>query len=329
MFVVCFTYSVIVPFIMVIGTFYFAVAFCVYKHQLLYVYCPRYETGGSLFPTLYGYTLTGINFSVITMLGYLGIKSGWKQFLVLVPLVPVVEVFRYFTAVAYGPSTQALSTDRAMAVDEKKRFRKLLTVGDDPSREERVTPIAAPGVESEIDRPAYHQSFNAHLYRQPALDEQVLAPVPNKWWARKQRRHRCQPGGRRGGGDSSDESDGRGIEGGDSGGDLEGADEHNKDKQEVPLGASDGVFVSGSSSSKNRRSFSIGSSFDKGGNVGAASTDDGSRVGSSGDAVSGSPASIKSPLLAAAEPEITILHPQYGGIMPGGNDASTSTSPDT
>ena len=46
---VCFTYSVIVPFIMVIGTFYFAVAFCVYKHQLLFVYLPIFESAAMVF----------------------------------------------------------------------------------------------------------------------------------------------------------------------------------------------------------------------------------------------------------------------------------------
>lgn len=67
---VCFSYAVIAPFLMVFGVFYFALALVIYKHQLLYVYIPRYETGGSLFETLYGYTLTGLNFANVTMIGY-------------------------------------------------------------------------------------------------------------------------------------------------------------------------------------------------------------------------------------------------------------------
>ena len=45
-------------------------AYCVYKHQLLFVYIPKYESGGAIFPTLYNYTLTGMNFANVTMLGY-------------------------------------------------------------------------------------------------------------------------------------------------------------------------------------------------------------------------------------------------------------------
>jgi hypothetical protein len=68
--VVCFSYATIAPFLMVFGVVYFAAALVVFKHQLLYVYIPRYESGGSLFETLYGYTLTGLNFANITMIGY-------------------------------------------------------------------------------------------------------------------------------------------------------------------------------------------------------------------------------------------------------------------
>jgi len=41
----------------------------VYKYQLMFVYIPRYETGGAIWPTLFGYTLTGLQFANLTMLG--------------------------------------------------------------------------------------------------------------------------------------------------------------------------------------------------------------------------------------------------------------------
>ncbi|CAN0251278.1 unnamed protein product, partial [Ectocarpus sp. 13 AM-2016] len=44
--VVCFVYAVISPFIMPAGALFFALAYLVYKYQALYVYVPKYESGG-------------------------------------------------------------------------------------------------------------------------------------------------------------------------------------------------------------------------------------------------------------------------------------------
>jgi hypothetical protein len=93
---VCFAYATIVPFICVIGFGYFVMAYCVYKHQLLFVFIPKFETGGTFFTTLMGYTLTGINFANITFVGYLGIKNGWSQAALVFCLLPLVEGYRYY-----------------------------------------------------------------------------------------------------------------------------------------------------------------------------------------------------------------------------------------
>ncbi|CAN0082613.1 unnamed protein product, partial [Hapterophycus canaliculatus] len=44
--VVCFVYAVISPFIVPAGAIFFAFAYLVYKYQALYVYVPKYESGG-------------------------------------------------------------------------------------------------------------------------------------------------------------------------------------------------------------------------------------------------------------------------------------------
>lgn len=63
----------------VICTIYFAIAYTVYRHNLLFVYAPTFESGGVLFATLYNYVLTGVSFAVITMVGYLIIKTGFTE----------------------------------------------------------------------------------------------------------------------------------------------------------------------------------------------------------------------------------------------------------
>jgi hypothetical protein len=49
-----------------------AARFVRYKHQFLFVYVPRYETGGSLFPLLSEYTLTGLQVGRLARHGVYG-----------------------------------------------------------------------------------------------------------------------------------------------------------------------------------------------------------------------------------------------------------------
>lgn len=50
---ICLTYAILNPFILVIGIPYFAASYIVYKHQMLYVYDPMFETGGVFFPKIF------------------------------------------------------------------------------------------------------------------------------------------------------------------------------------------------------------------------------------------------------------------------------------
>lgn len=68
MIVICFTYSSIAPVLALAGVLYFALAYLIYKHQLLYVYVPTYETGGSLLPVFFRFTLVGLIFGNVTLL---------------------------------------------------------------------------------------------------------------------------------------------------------------------------------------------------------------------------------------------------------------------
>ena len=77
-----------------ITTCFFVLSYLVFKHNFLFIYAPHYETGGDLFPVIYGYMLTGLNFSISTMIGYFIIKEGWWQALLLLPLFVLVEFFR-------------------------------------------------------------------------------------------------------------------------------------------------------------------------------------------------------------------------------------------
>jgi hypothetical protein len=77
--VICFTYACISPFILVFGALYFIGALMVYKKQVLYVYTPSYESGGSLFPLVCDRTIVGLICGQLTFMGYSIIRGGHYQ----------------------------------------------------------------------------------------------------------------------------------------------------------------------------------------------------------------------------------------------------------
>lgn len=56
----CLTYAIINPFILVVGIPYFFACHLAYKHQMLFVYEPLYETGGVFFPKIFRRFIFGL-----------------------------------------------------------------------------------------------------------------------------------------------------------------------------------------------------------------------------------------------------------------------------
>jgi hypothetical protein len=77
--VICFTYACISPIILIFGACYFIGALMVYKKQVLYVYSPSYESGGSLFPLVCDRTIVGLICGQLTFIGYSIIRGGHYQ----------------------------------------------------------------------------------------------------------------------------------------------------------------------------------------------------------------------------------------------------------
>lgn len=77
--VICFTYACISPIILPVGAIYFFLALMVYKKQVLYVYTPIYESGGTFFPAACDRTLVGLLCGQLTFLGYIVIRKCYYQ----------------------------------------------------------------------------------------------------------------------------------------------------------------------------------------------------------------------------------------------------------
>ena len=61
-------YAVTAPLILVFTAVYFALAFVVYKHHLIYVYARAYESGGIFWPLLFSRVVLNVGF-VLCKLG--------------------------------------------------------------------------------------------------------------------------------------------------------------------------------------------------------------------------------------------------------------------
>jgi len=143
--VICFTYACISPIILPFGAIFFLGALIVYKKDILLVYTPAHESGGTMFPSACTRVLIGLICGQVTLIGYTILQSSFYQPLVLLPL-PFITYFMIneFGRIYQSPS-EILSLERATQIDQKSMVKI---------------------------------RFDEDLYRQPVMAEQRLEPLP-------------------------------------------------------------------------------------------------------------------------------------------------------
>lgn len=77
--VICFVYSCISPIILPVGAAFFLCSWLLYKNQILLVFSPTYESGGTMFPMACHRTLIGLVCGQLTLIGYSIIRGGFYQ----------------------------------------------------------------------------------------------------------------------------------------------------------------------------------------------------------------------------------------------------------
>lgn len=111
-------YWIITPLIPVICCAYFAGLFLAYKYQYLYVYAANYESGGLFWFAIYSRVNTGLIISSLAMIGYMGIKNGAKQAIVLIPLPFIIYFIWKYTDSQFYKVSMNMSYSEAVAIDE-------------------------------------------------------------------------------------------------------------------------------------------------------------------------------------------------------------------
>eukprot|EP00804_Cyclotella_cryptica_P010295 CCRYP_012233-RB/>CCRYP_012233-RB protein AED:0.36 eAED:0.36 QI:398/1/1/1/0.85/0.87/8/444/916 len=141
--VICFTYSCISPVILPVGAAFFLGAWLVYKTQILTVYRPSYESGGTMFPMACHRTLIGLVCGQLTLIGYTVMREGFYQALVMFPLPLIaIKMMNVFKNLYVAPGT-CISIERAVELDARRNV---------------------------------YTSFSPDVYRQPVLTEKMAEP---------------------------------------------------------------------------------------------------------------------------------------------------------
>ncbi len=77
--VICFTYACISPIILPFGAIFFLGALVVFKKQVLLVYTPEHESGGTMFPSACKRVLIGLICGQVTLIGYMILRASFYQ----------------------------------------------------------------------------------------------------------------------------------------------------------------------------------------------------------------------------------------------------------
>jgi hypothetical protein len=115
--VICFTFACIAPLTTFGGMLYFAIASYIYKHQVLYVYEPAFETGGKWFLKMAQSFVIAILFAQLTLVGILVLKEVYLQAYILGGLVVITSFYYYHVNAIYVPLAAQLPFDMAASMD--------------------------------------------------------------------------------------------------------------------------------------------------------------------------------------------------------------------
>ncbi|CAN0427215.1 unnamed protein product, partial [Ascophyllum nodosum] len=77
--VVVMTYANVAPVVLIPALMFFLIGYIVYKHQLLYVYVPKFESGGSFFPKVFRLWVFALFTAQAMMTGMCLLKQGYNQ----------------------------------------------------------------------------------------------------------------------------------------------------------------------------------------------------------------------------------------------------------
>lgn len=111
------TYACISPLVLIPGMIFFGYAHLIYRHQLLYIYVPVFESGASFFPRVFRRIIFALFTAQATMIGMFILKNGINQMYAVSALMVITFVYKTKMRDMYEPVAEALPLELAVALD--------------------------------------------------------------------------------------------------------------------------------------------------------------------------------------------------------------------
>ncbi|WJX75256.1 CSC1-like protein hyp1 [Trifolium repens] len=115
------TYFILAPLMLPFLLVYFCLGYIIYRNQLLYVYVPKFETGGEFWPTVHNYTIFSLVLMQIIVIGIFGLKKLPVASGLTLPLPIVTLLFNEYCQKRFFPIFQAFPAECLIKKDRQDR----------------------------------------------------------------------------------------------------------------------------------------------------------------------------------------------------------------
>ena len=140
---IVFLYWVIAPPVTAVAALYFANSYLAHKFLFIFLYKPQFQSGGDFFYSLYGYSMYALIFASIAIIGFMGVRQGVVQTILLAALPFFIVACWRFT---------------------EGRFKAL---------SQNMTALVA----AQKDAALGSSDLDPQFYAQPALNKRVTVPT--------------------------------------------------------------------------------------------------------------------------------------------------------
>ncbi|CAL9754508.1 unnamed protein product [Musa acuminata subsp. burmannicoides] len=114
-------YAVVTPFLLPFIIIFFALAYAVFRHQIINVYNQEYESGAAFWPDVHGRIITALIISQLLLLGLLSTKHAANSTPLLLVLPVLTISFHRFCKNRYEPAFVKYPLQEAMMKDTLER----------------------------------------------------------------------------------------------------------------------------------------------------------------------------------------------------------------
>ncbi|KAI3849053.1 hypothetical protein MKX03_011496 [Papaver bracteatum] len=117
-------YAVITPFLLPFIIVFFALAYVVFRHQIINVYNQEYESAASFWPDVHGRIIVALIVSQLLLMGLLSTKKAAQSTPLLIALPVLTICFNKFCKNRFEPAFKKFPLQEAMMKDTLERIRE-------------------------------------------------------------------------------------------------------------------------------------------------------------------------------------------------------------